>query len=268
MNELTKKDAIYHEKQKERWIEGNQLDTVRNLFFHKKVLKFMANRAKGSDILELGGGVGFDMGLFMNEDVPFSTYIFSEISESMVSFVANKIIDKRIIYCCIDAHHIPFEANKFDFVIMISAAHHLQDIDTALKEIIRVTKKGGYIIFGIEPNKLWQGFISKIRGILLKLLPKRDHSPADEKAEGFSIKDFENFEKKYGIKLIKLESVWFFCGFIHYGLEFIIYQFFRMKKRIKLPIFIEELFVHIDVALFRITFIKKFSWHYIAIYRK
>ena len=47
---------------------------------------------------------------------------------------------------CVDAHNIPIEDTSFDCVIVNSLLHHL-DLKKALKEIHRVTKKDGYLIF-------------------------------------------------------------------------------------------------------------------------
>lgn len=101
----------------------------------------------------------------------------------------------------------------------------------------------------------------------MKVLPKRSHSAADEKARGFTIEDFKNLEKVYNLKLVRLEPVWFFCGFTHYGLEFL-YRLFRFKKRIRLPIFVEKIFIYLDRSLCIIPGIKNLCWNYTVIYQK
>jgi ubiquinone/menaquinone biosynthesis C-methylase UbiE len=51
-----------------------------------------------------------------------------------------------------DIDSLPYEDNTFDAVVGICVLHHL-DVKTALKEIMRVLKKGGIIIFS-EPNMM------------------------------------------------------------------------------------------------------------------
>jgi ubiquinone/menaquinone biosynthesis C-methylase UbiE len=268
MNETTKKDAIYHETQKETSTEEHQIDTLRNMFFRKKLVEFISDRSiERSNILEIGGGVGFDLQSFLENNVVFGNYVFSEISDGILSYVYKGINNDRVSYCCIDSHNIPFGKNQFDFVYMIAALHHFQDTHKALKEIVRVTKEKGFIVFGIEPNRLLLKFIFKIKQPLVKILPKKNHSPADEKTKGFSIKDFRRLEEIYNLKLMKLEPVWLFCGFIHYGLEFL-YRLFRLKKRIKLPFSLEKIFICLDRLLYIIPGIKNLCWNYTVIYQK
>ncbi|MBN1384726.1 MAG: class I SAM-dependent methyltransferase [Elusimicrobia bacterium] len=268
LDEVTCNDAYYHAAQKETWVEQNQIDAQRNLFFHKRIVKFISTRSnEKSNILEIGGGVGFDLELFLNTKVAFSNYIFSEISNEMLSYVSERINNNIITYCCIDAKNIPFKKNQFDFVYMIAAFHHFTDTHKALEEMIRITRNGGYILFGIEPNKRWFRLVSVMKGFFRKILPQKRHSPADEKTEGFTANDFKEMGESWGLKLIKLESVWFFCGFIHYGLEFL-YRMFHLKKRVRLPLFLEKIFIYLDKCLFIFPGIKNLCWHYTAIYQK
>ena len=267
VNEIVKGDAIYHEAQKETWIEQNQINSLRNLYYHKKIISFIANKSdNNSNILEVGGGVGFDLDIFLKNKPSFQNYIFSEISLPLSQYVYKKIKDDKITYCCIDAHNIPFKEDQFDFVYMAATFHHFYDVDAALKEIVRVANKGGYIILGIEPNK-WAKYIYKMKNILFKILPYKNISPADDKASGLAIGDYKRIGIIYNLNLVKIEPVWLFCGFIHYGLEFI-YRLFRLKNRIKLPNIIENIFIHIDNYLALIPGLKNLFWHYTVIYQK
>jgi len=51
-----------------------------------------------------------------------------------------------------DAHHLEFPDNHFDFVYGVAILHHL-DFPTAMREVARVTKPGGRILF-VEPLRL------------------------------------------------------------------------------------------------------------------
>lgn len=268
INDLTKGDASYHESQKEGWVELNQINALRCLFFHKKIVEFISQMSsKESSILEIGSGVGFDLELLLADKPSFKNYVFSEISEEILSYVSKKINNNTITYFCIDGDNIPFEKEQFDILYMVAALHHFSDTSRALEEIIRVTKKNGLIILGIEPNKHLFFIISKIGKNLSKILPGKKHSPADENMEGFSAECFKKIEKDYNLYLLKLEPVWFFCGFIHYGLEFL-YRLLRLKKRIRLPFFFERLMLYLDRFIFYIPVMREFCWHYTVIYQK
>ncbi len=51
-----------------------------------------------------------------------------------------------------DAHHLEFPDEEFDFVYGVAILHHL-DFPTAMREVARVTKPGGRILF-VEPLRL------------------------------------------------------------------------------------------------------------------
>ena len=57
-------------------------------------------------------------------------------------------IDHRFI---LDALNLPFKDNTFDYVVGISFLHHISHIENAMKEVLRVTKKGGYYLGILEP---------------------------------------------------------------------------------------------------------------------
>lgn len=58
---------------------------------------------------------------------------------------------KGILFRHGDIRHIPFPNNHFDLVISQAVLHHVpNDVSKALKEIYRVTKKGGVVFFA-EP---------------------------------------------------------------------------------------------------------------------
>ena len=268
LSDITKSDADYHAEQKDSWIEQNQINSIRNRYFHRKIINFVSKRCKDhSNILEIGGGVGFDLGLFLEKRPKFKNYVFSEISEDMLSYVSKRMVHNDVVFCSIDVQNIPFADRQFDMVFMIAALHHFGNIKRALDEIKRVTKKGGYVIFGIEPNKKMFKFLSSMKNLFGILLPSKNHSPADEEAEGFTKKTLLNIQKRHNLKLLKLEPVWFFSGFLHYGLEFL-HRLFRMKNRIMVPDFIDKWVIELDKLLFCIPGFNNFSWHYTVIYEK
>ena len=48
---------------------------------------------------------------------------------------------------------MPFETGKFDAVIMVRAAHHLTDLNAAVKELSRILKNGGLAIIEISNKR-------------------------------------------------------------------------------------------------------------------
>lgn len=266
--EITTNDAAYHSTQKEIWVELNQINTLRNLYFHRRIIEKISTRSSEErNILELGGGAGFDLKLFLRKEPLFCNYLFSEISKDMATFVRRGVDNPSIFYCCIDTQRIPLDDDQFDFVYTVAALHHLPDVLAGLEEIVRVTKTGGFIILGIEPNKLWLQLLSKVKPHIRRMTPQKSHSPADDEAVGFCIKDFKKFAELYHLRLVEIEPVWFFCGFIHYGFEFI-YRFFRLRKRIQLPPLVEMMFISLDTLLSFIPGSKNLFCHFSVTYQK
>ena len=265
---LTVEEARYHAEQKTTWAEQNQIETLRNLQYHRSLLRVIADRSIAtSSILEIGGGIGFDLELFLEMKPEFENYIFSEVSEELVAYVASRFKSPNITCCTLDAQRIPFADGQFDCVFMIAALHHLPDIGGTLNEMARVTKVGGVICCGIEPSRWWLKLLGRLKWLIRALLPQKEHSAADEQADGLSARDFVRFGEMNKLRLLRCEPVWLFCGFIHYGLEFV-YRFFRLKKRIRLPIVLEKFIVQTDSMLLRFPGIRNLSWHNSVIYQK
>lgn len=261
-------DAAYHAAAKDEWLELNQLLTERNAFYHGQIADYIAERCDArARILEIGGGVGFDLHLLMQRGLAFGHYVFSEISEDLCRFVANNIGDARITFVTLDAHHIPFPDNYFDVIYMVAALHHFAEVGSAFEELIRVCRPAGAIICGIEPNRRMMGLVKAGTSVLRRLTPARDHSPADDEAEGFTREELCELGERHGLKLVKLEPVWLWSGGLHLGLE-AVYRLFRLRRRIRFPATLERAIVRIDQGLLKIPGLRSLAWHYSAFYLK
>ena len=265
---LTASEAAYHAEGKTTWAEQNQIETLRNVHFHRSFLREIANRCTATScLLEIGGGIGFDLNLFLQLKPDFETYVFSEVSQELVAYAAGEVKSDRVIYSALDAQRIPFAEGQFDCVFVVAALHHLPDASAGLQEMARVTKRGGFICCGIEPNRWWLSALKQSRWLLRKVLPEKDHSLADEQALGLRPRDYVDLGRANQLRLLWFEPVWFLCGFIHYGLE-LAYRLFRLQRRIRLPVIVERFVVQIDNILLRLPGIRNLSWHNSVIYQK
>jgi SAM-dependent methyltransferase len=261
-------DAVYHASLKEEWTELAQMNTRRNLVHHRQVAEFIARRATAeSNILELGGGAGFDLELFLSTGPRFGRYVFSEISEEQVAYVSTRVPDPRVRFFTIDASRLPFADGQFDFIYMVGALHHLPDPEAAVAEMARAARPGAFLIYAIEPNRRLFMLLKRVVARARRLMPRKAHSPADEEAEGFLIGDLEGIAARQRLTLVRLEPVWLFSGVAHYGLEFI-YRALRLRKRIRLPGAVESSIIALDRLLLRLPGMRHLSWHYTVIYGK
>jgi ubiquinone/menaquinone biosynthesis C-methylase UbiE len=100
------------------------------------------------DVLEIGCGSGiFTEKLSRTQ----ARIIATDISEDLLALARRKNLPNCELRIT-DAHHLEFASNTFDVVYGSSILHHL-DVEKALKEIFRVLKPRGQIIFS-EPNML------------------------------------------------------------------------------------------------------------------
>ncbi|MDD5594343.1 MAG: methyltransferase domain-containing protein [Candidatus Margulisbacteria bacterium] len=268
MSEMTRNDAAFHASQVSHFTEQAQMNSLRVLFFHQWIVDYIVKRTDGQTrVLELAGGSGFDLNLFLSRHPVFKDYVFSEISPEMAAYVKKNTDNRQVSYSCIDAHSLPFADETFKFVFIVAAFHHLCDAARAMTEMIRVSQPGGYIILGCEPNGWWLRIFGIIRDGYRKILPGKSHSPADDAADGFTRRKLEQLATLHGLKLLELQPIWLFYGFIHYGLE-LFYRLFRLKNRIKLPSFLEWAVLYVDTALLWLPGIRRLAWHYTAVYQK
>ena len=227
--DLSKEASFENRKQTQKNIRNKQSkyywatqipNDNHNLMTYKKI--------KNKKILEIGCSNGKIAQLYSKY---YDSYLGIDISDEAIR-IAKSLKLKNSNFLCIDAHNIPVENSSFDCVIVNSLLHHL-DLEKALKEIHRVTKKDGYLIFR-EPlgtNPFFQ--------IYRKLTPLA-RTP-DEKPFKFNdIKILKNY--------FLIEKVQYF------GFTNIISAFFKIK-------FLRKLLTSIDY-FFGKTFFKFLFWQF------
>ena len=90
------------------------------------------------EILEIGGAPPYAVAQTLMDKGAKSISTINYRSD-----LINKKIANGIYFFNMDARYLEFEDNSFDFVFGIAVLEHLPDIDTIMKEIHRVLRKGG-----------------------------------------------------------------------------------------------------------------------------
>ena len=111
--------------------------------FSGKYLMPWLPEQKELTVLDLGSGTGFFT------DVLASTYqrvIGLDISTEMLRF-AKENRNEKITWVEGDAHNIPLQNDSVDFIYSNLVIQWFDPLDVAIKEIIRVLKPGGSLIF-------------------------------------------------------------------------------------------------------------------------
>jgi ubiquinone/menaquinone biosynthesis C-methylase UbiE len=118
---------------------------------HRQLAQFGNKHLKpGVKILEIGAGGGQHFSFVKND---FSQYLMTDISYWGKSKI-EKIIefDNRVSFELQDIEKLSFQDNSFDRVICSCVLIHVDQPLQALKELERVTKKGGVISFYIAAD--------------------------------------------------------------------------------------------------------------------
>jgi len=120
------------------------------LRWRRRVFMLTNGIGKQDKVLEIGCGTGY----FTRHIAETGADVMAiDISPELIKIAQNELKKiKNITFKIENAYEMTFDDNNFDYVIGSSVLHHL-DINKALKEIYRVLKPGGKIVF-TEPNML------------------------------------------------------------------------------------------------------------------
>ncbi|RJQ69975.1 class I SAM-dependent methyltransferase [Pseudonocardiaceae bacterium YIM PH 21723] len=159
-------NVLYHD-----W-EAGTYDEKWSISYDERCIEYATGRFKvaaGDEnwpyehALELGAGTGFFLLNLMQGGVIKKGSV-TDLSPGMVEVALrnaknlNLDVDGRVA----DAERIPYEDNSFDLVIGHAVLHHIPDIPSAMKEVLRVLKPGGRFVFAGDPTKVGDFYARKL----------------------------------------------------------------------------------------------------------
>ena len=113
---------------------------------------------KGDKILEVSCGTGLNAKHILKEVGKEGEVHLLDLSKHMLDEAIKKYLtEKNVFYYIGNGSHLPFKDNTFDGLFHIGGINTFTDIEAALKEFMRVTKKNGKIIIcdeGMQENLL------------------------------------------------------------------------------------------------------------------
>lgn len=169
---------------------------------------------KGDKILEVGAGTGRYSIFYASKGFNVTAV---ELVNKNLNILKSKIEEKMNINAfqgnCINLEMI--EDNTFDITLVLGPMYHLyndEDINKAMKEVIRVTKKNGKILLAYITDDavvlsygLRKGNLKKVRDLSNGTwnIPKLE----EEIFATYKIDEFDKLVKKYDVKHIETVAV-------------------------------------------------------------
>lgn len=119
---------------------------IYNAYLERPSLQALIGDINGLDILDLGCGSGVYADFLIERGAKNITCL--DASESMVELVRNKLGDRVRAYTQDLTLGLPQEkSNSADVIICPLVLHYIEDVSAIFREVERVLKPGGYLVF-------------------------------------------------------------------------------------------------------------------------
>ncbi|MCS7280202.1 MAG: ubiquinone/menaquinone biosynthesis methyltransferase [Desulfobacterota bacterium] len=119
-----------------------------DIYWRRKTVEAI-NLEENERFLDLACGTG-DLGIFVAKAYPHVLVFAVDFNLDMISFAKKKIEKKKLNrffnFAAADANNLPFKDESFDAVGIAFGLRNIPNRKNALKEMIRITKKGGKIL--------------------------------------------------------------------------------------------------------------------------
>jgi ubiquinone/menaquinone biosynthesis C-methylase UbiE len=125
---------------------------ITGIFIEKIILQLKKNNPK--TILDIGCGTGYITDIInrsMNANI-----ICCDMNSNCISFAKTQFHLETIIA---DISNLPFKNSSFDMVLAIEIIEHLPDLESAINEMKRVTKKNVIITVPNDPYFMIANFL-------------------------------------------------------------------------------------------------------------
>ena len=161
---------------------------------------------KNDLVLDLAGGSG-DISYLINKKFPGNKNIYiSDPSLEMLNIAKKKLFNTKVNFFCNYAENLPFKNNFFDCVVVSFGTRNFLELDTSIKEIYRVLKKGKKF-FNLDFSKINKKSLRFFFNLYCDIIPKLGGFVAkDESAYRYLIDSIKIFPDQIELKKIMIRS--------------------------------------------------------------
>ena len=126
--------------------------------------------------LEVGAGTGF-FSLNLKQAGVLDEVHVSDVSAGMVENAKQNAerLGFEVIGTVSGAESLPYGDNTFDIVVGHAVIHHIPEVETALREILRVLKPGGRFAIAGEPTRIGDRYARRLGRITWALTTRVTH---------------------------------------------------------------------------------------------
>lgn len=187
--------------------------------WRKSVVR-MVKKQLPNQLLDIATGTG-DLAVAIAKALPQAKIIGADISENMLEIGKQKMrkknLDNRVIMEIGDSENLKYEHGFFDAVTVAFGVRNYEDLDKGLKEMNRVTKRGGhvYILEFSKPStfpfkQIYNFYFLNVLPLFGKTVSKDNHAYTylPESVQQFPDgADFLTYLKNAGYKEVKQKKL-------------------------------------------------------------
>lgn len=167
----------------EKWLVNRNEKTERNITRVQQRLAELPSEAI-EDVLELGCGIGA-VAAFLSETYDMKV-CGTDYDQAQIQIARKRHPENEyLVYKVEDAERLSFQDARFDLVVSQNVFHHLAKWQTAIREVARVLRPGGFLLWLDLAFPKWVA---------------QFFQPLVKKHSLFCIGDAKNAFKKYGFE--------------------------------------------------------------------